>query len=189
MANTRPPEKSNGKVEVSSAHPIIAVFCSYAHRDEKLRNELDKHLAPLRRNRKIAVWTDRQIAPGIDFANEIDFRLLTSHIILLLISPDFLASDYCYGREMDLAVDRHAAGLTRVIPVILRPCDWHSSPIRHLLVLPKDGKPVTSWPKRDEALFNVAMGVRKVVDELNSTSAVLPQTDSTQQVSGKTVRD
>ena len=149
-----------------AAEPKLSVFCSYAHRDEKLRSELEKQLSPLLRGGQIAIWHDRQIVPGTDFDNQIDCKLATSRIILLLVSPDFLNSDYCYRQEMHYAIARHHAGSARVIPIILRPCDWQATPFGHLLALPKDGKPVTSWVRRDEALFDVAKGVRRVVEEL-----------------------
>jgi len=144
----------------------LTVFCSYAHRDERLCCELEKQLVPLQRGGQIAIWHDRRITPGADLANEIDCKLATSHIILLLVSPDFLVSDYCYRQEMHYAIARHHAGDARVIPIILRPCDWQATPLGRLLALPKDGKPVTSWVSRDEALFDVARGVRRVVEEL-----------------------
>jgi hypothetical protein len=86
--------------------------------------------------------------------------------VLLLISPDFMNSDYCYRREMRAALKRHAKGLTRVIPIILRPVDWIRTPIGKLLALPRDGRPVTTWHRRDEALLDVAKGVRRAAEEL-----------------------
>ena len=147
----------------------IAVFLSYAHKDEKLRVELEKHLAALRRSSTIAAWHDRKIIPGAHFAHEIDLHLERSNLVLLLISPDFMDSDYCYKREMRTALRRHAKGHARIIPIILRPVDWLNTPIGKLLALPRDGKPVTSWHRRDEALLDVAKGVRLAVEELRPT--------------------
>jgi len=144
----------------------LEVFESYAHRDEKLREELDKHLAALKRSDLIETWCDRRISPGSEFASEIDAHLTTADIVLLLISPDFLNSDYCYRREMGIALDRHAAGANRVIPIILRPVDWLPTPLGRLLALPKDGKPITTWNRRDDALFDAAKGIRRVAEEL-----------------------
>jgi hypothetical protein len=168
------PSYLNAAVEAAGMPRLVNVFYSYAHRDERLRGELDKHLSPLRRDR-IAVWHDRQITPGSDFSNEIDRHLATSDIVLLLISPDFLASDYCYCREMKCAIQRHLIGRARVIPVIIRPCDWHSTPFSRLLALPKDGKPVTTWHRRDEAWLYVAKGVRRAVEELSTRTEPLPR--------------
>lgn len=157
------------KAKADSSELALKVFYSYAHRDEKLRNEVEKHLSPLRRSRQIATWHDRQIMPGADFATEIDRHLASSDIVLLLISSDFLASDYCYRREMQAAIERHLAGLARVIPIILRPCSWQDTPIGQLQALPRDGRPVISWPRRDEALHQVAQGVKRIVVELSAS--------------------
>jgi TIR domain len=144
----------------------IRVILSYAHHDEKLRDELAKHLAALRRSAVIDIWYDRKIVPGDELDRDILERLQNSDVVLLLISPDFMNSDYCYRREMRIALRRHARGQARVIPIILRPVDWHGTPIGKLSALPKDGRPVTTWRRRDEALLDVAKGVRRAAEEL-----------------------
>jgi hypothetical protein len=144
----------------------MEVFYSYAHEDEKLRDELAKQLRLLRREGKITEWYDRDISEGEEWEHKIDTHLNTARIILLLISPDFITSDYCYDSEMMRAMERHATGEARVIPIILRPADWHAAPFGKLKALPRDGKPVTTWPNRDEAFLDVAKGIRRVVEEL-----------------------
>lgn len=140
---------------------MATVFFSYAHTDEELRKELEKHLAMLRRGKLIEAWHDRKIVPGQPFDRVISEHLEAADIILLLVSPDFLASDYCWDVEVRRAVERHTRGEAAVIPVILRPCDdWQSAPFGGLLALPRDGKPVTTWPNRDEAFVDVARGIR-----------------------------
>ena len=129
----------------------IEVFFSYAHEDEALRDALATHLRLLERQGIIAGWHDRRILPGGAWAGAIDDHLQRARIILLLVSADFLASDYSYDVEVQQAMARHDAGAARVIPVILRPVDWHSAPFGTLQALPKDGHPVTSWSNRDEA--------------------------------------
>src|SRR5947209_333656 len=104
----------------------IEVFFSYAHEDEKLRLGLEKQLISLKRQGLITGWHDRKIVPGTDWANEIDTHLNTASIILLLVSPDFIASEYCYSIEMQRAMERHKSGEAHVIPIILRPVDWES---------------------------------------------------------------
>ncbi len=133
----------------------IEVFISYSHKDELLRDELSRHLALLRRQGVITEWHDRRIGAGENWKAAIDDHLDHAELILLLISADFLASDYCFGLEMKRALDRHASGQARVIPVILRACDWTSGPIATLQALPTDGKPVTSWRNLDEAWTDV----------------------------------
>jgi hypothetical protein len=146
----------------------IEVFFSYTHADEALRDKLATHLRLLERQGIIAGWHDRRIASGQEWAGAIDTNLQTAHIILLLVSADFLASDYCYDREMQQAMARHAAGDARVIPIILRPADWQSAPFGALQALPKDGRPVTEWPNRDTAFLDIARGIRAVAEELAS---------------------
>jgi hypothetical protein len=144
------------------------LFISYSHKDEGLREKLGAHLSLLKRQGFIDEWHDRRITAGQEWAGEIDDNLDSDAIILLLVSADFLASDYCYDREMKRALDRHDAGEARVIPVILRKVDWAGAPFAHLQALPKDGKPVKSWADEDEAFTDVALGIRKVVEEIRA---------------------
>src|SRR5205085_1249843 len=116
----------------------IEVFYSYSHEDERLRNELDKHLSNLKQQGLIVGWYDRNISAGTEWAYEIDAHLNTSQIILLLISPDFIASHYCYSVEMKRAMERHETGEARVIPIILRAIEWKGTPFEKLQVLPTD---------------------------------------------------
>lgn len=154
---------------LTPAHPL-EVFFSYSHRDEKMRSRLEAHLSSLKRERLISEWHDRKIKPGTEWKGQIDAHLDSSRIVLLLISADFLASDYCYDVEMDRALARHDAGEARVIPIILRPCDWPWSRFGKLQALPRDGKPVSDWPTHDQAFNEVARGIRRVVEELAKAS-------------------
>lgn len=138
----------------------IEVFVSYSHRDDDLREELLRHLSILRRQGVIAGWHDRMIGAGTEWRGQIDAHLDSARIILLLVSANFLASDYCYDIELTRALERHDRGEARVIPIILRPVDWKDAPFAKLGVLPRDGRPVTTWPDRDEALLDVALGIR-----------------------------
>ena len=140
---------------------MARVFLSYSHADEPLRNELEKHLEALRRQGVISIWHDRRIGPGEELHRQISENLQTADIILLLVSADFLSSDYCYETEMSRAMERHEQGTARVIPVILRPCDWKSAPFGKLLAVPQDGKPVSKHASLDDALLEVAQAVRR----------------------------
>jgi hypothetical protein len=144
----------------------VEIFYSYAHKDESYRAELEKHLSLMRRNGEIAGWHDRDISAGMDWKGSIDKRLESAQIILLLISADFLASDYCYEIEMWRAIERHREGTAVVIPIILRNCDWSSAPFGMLQALPKDAKPIKSWDDPDEAYRDVAAGIRKSVSQI-----------------------
>lgn len=151
----------------SASDSAIEVFFSYSRRDEDLMKELVKHLSILKRQGVTRDWHDRQIGGGREWAGEIDRHLNSAQVILLLISSDFLASDYCYDIEMKRAMERHEAREARVVPIILRPVDWKGSPFSKLQGFPKDGKPVTSWTSRDEAFVDIARGIRALVEELN----------------------
>jgi TIR domain len=120
----------------------ISLFYSYSHRDEVLRGELEAHLSFLRRSKLIAEWHDRMIGAGEEWKGQIDRQLAEADIILLLVSADFIASDYCWGEEMTKALARHQLGEARVIPVILRSCRWQKTPLGSLQAVPRDGKPV-----------------------------------------------
>jgi hypothetical protein len=144
----------------------IEIFISYSHKDEALREQLGTHLSLLRREGVIDEWHDRRIDAGQEWAGEIDAHLNSAAVILLLVSADFLASDYCYNLEMKRALERHDARDARVIPVILRPVDWRGALFGKLQALPKDGKAVTSWPNQDEAFTDIAAAIRRVVKGL-----------------------
>lgn len=157
----------------------VSIFFCYAHEDEALLNKLKTQLRPLQRQGLIAVWHDRDISAGSEWEQEIKKHLNEAKIILLLVSPDFIDSDYCYSIEMKQALERHQHGEARVIPVILRPVYWQGV-LGKLQALPTDAKPVMSslWYNVDEALFNVTEGIRTVVLQLSpkplSPSEVLP---------------
>src|SRR5260370_11540536 len=133
----------------------ITVLFSYAQADQKMRDRLAIHLSQLQRDGLIEAWSDQQILAGANRAQEIDQAIRRSHIILLLISADFLASDACYDVEMRQALARHQAGMVHVIPIIVCPCDWQDSPFAHLQCLPRNTKPVTLWGNRDEAFVAI----------------------------------
>ncbi len=150
----------------NSASQRIDVFFSYAHEDEELRNELTKHLKLLERQGVISAWYDRDITAGEEWKPKILEKLNQSQLILLLISADFLASDFCWGVELQRAMERHEAKEARVIPIILREVDWKGAPFGKLQALPKNAEPVTNWSNRDQAFANIARGIRRAVEDL-----------------------
>jgi hypothetical protein len=147
---------------------IISAFCSYSHRDELYKDQLLAHLSPLRRRGVINVWHDRRLTAGDDVHGAIAAELDQADIVLLLVSPDFINSDYCYDIEMRRALERHAAGECRVVPVIVRACDWSDTPFAQLVAIPRDGLPVASWPDQDEAFTDVAKAIRKVAEDMRT---------------------
>lgn len=141
----------------------LRIFVSYSHRDERYREKLDISLAQLRRDNLISSWYDKKILPGEEWDRAIDDNLNNADIVLLLISPDFLASDYAYGREMERALARHESRSAIVVPIILRPSDWLNSRLASLQALPSAGRPISSWPNRDAAWLDVVQGLRKLI--------------------------
>jgi hypothetical protein len=146
------------------------LFFSYSHADEDLRDQLEKHLVALQRQGIISSWHDRRITAGSELADAIDGHLDAADVILLLISPDFIASDYCCEREMKRAMEHHRKGEARVIPVILRPCDWHGLPFGELLATPRDGKAITTWPNIDSAFLDVVTSIKSALKELGRSA-------------------
>jgi hypothetical protein len=139
----------------------LTLFISYSHADEALKNDLLKHLAPLKRLKLIEAWHDRKLKAGDEVDHEISTSLEKSDIALFLVSVDFINSQYCYDVELEKALELQAQGKLAVVPVILRSCLWQHTPLSKLLALPKDGKAITAWADRDEALVDVAEGIRQ----------------------------
>lgn len=142
----------------------IEIFISYAREDELLMKELEKHLSNLKNQDIIRAWHNQQIPAGAERAEQIDHHLESAQIILLLISPDFLASEKCYEVELRRAMERHQAKEAIVIPVLLRPVDWQGAPFSKLQALPQNSKPINTWENRDEAFHNVATGIRYAIE-------------------------
>ncbi len=155
--------------------PQEVLYC-YADADEPLLNELEKHLSLLRHEGLITTWHKRQIIAGTDWTKAFDRHLNTASVILLLISANFLASDYCYGIEVQQAMQRHDTNEARVIPILLRPVDWQGAPFGKLKSLPSNGKPITTWDNRDMALFDVACGIRGALEDVQRLTVSTPPT-------------
>jgi hypothetical protein len=144
----------------------VTLFYSYSHKDERFRDALANHLSLLKRQGLIKEWYDRQIGAGDEWREAIDEHLEAADIILLLVSSDFIGSDYCFDKEMGRALERHDEGQALVIPIIVRPVNWTGAPFGRLQALPKNGKPVTVWENRDLAWVNVAEGISKMVNTI-----------------------
>ena len=140
------------------------IFFSYSKHDREMLEQLLKHLSLLTNQGIIAPWSDHDILPGEEWDDEIKKNLAFADIILLLVSSDFLATEYIWKVEITKAMERHEKKEARVIPVILRPCHWESAPFGKLNGLPLKGKPVTSYENRDEAWLQVVIGINKVLE-------------------------
>ncbi len=147
--------------------PPVRLFCGYAHEDKPLFNHLNKHLAVLRSQEYITLWHDGEIPPGAEWESAIAHHLDQADIILLLISPSFMHSEYCRGKEMRRAIERHKTGEVHVIPILLRPTPaWEATALGSVQALPTHAKPVTTWRMRDEAFANIAEGITHVIQQV-----------------------
>lgn len=163
------------------------VFISYSHVDELYKDELITHMATLARAGRVEIWTDRGMTPSVHLRKEIDDAMSRTDLFLLLVSADWFASEFIYNVEMKVALDRHKAGISVALPVIIRPCSWLSTDIASLLAVPRDGKPVSTWGEsreiedwedkksvldeiartgRDAAWCDVVEGIMKILGEL-----------------------
>jgi hypothetical protein len=139
------------------------IFYSYSHKDDDLRERLGTYLAPLKQQQRITEWHDRRIEPGANWDKEISAQLDSADLILLLVTADFLASEYCFGVEIERAMERLKRGAVKVVPILFKPCLWEESRFSDLQIIPRDAKPITSWPSIDEALKDVASELRTLV--------------------------
>lgn len=147
----------------SDGPPPLKVYISYSNRDRKLLDQLVTHLEPLVSEGTLDIFYDRLLAPGTKWIDELMDRLTEASIVLFLVSPDSLSSEYI-ERELHSALSHQES--KRIIPVLLRPCDWFSSPLSKFTALPRDAKPVTTWKNRNEAFDDVAQGIRAVIESL-----------------------
>jgi tetratricopeptide (TPR) repeat protein len=160
---------------MAEASTPVEVFCCYSHADEPWLRKLEIHLGLLKRQGLVSFWHDRLIPPSTNWAQAIDQHLETASVILLLVSADFLASDYCYSVEMKRALEREAVGEARVIPILVRPVDWKNAPFAHLQALPTDAKPLSTWRKQETALADIAAGIRRVIEDVPLLAASAPR--------------
>jgi hypothetical protein len=155
---------------------MLKVFISYTHVDEDFRKQLGAQLSPFIRNGSLQVWHDRKLLAGDELDSSITAKLEECDLFLALVSPEFIESNYCFDRELARARERHNEKTMRLLPVILRACQWHHVPaLGSLLATPKDGKPVASWSNRDEALSDVAGEIGRIVAAGQATTGAVVQ--------------
>jgi hypothetical protein len=135
------------------------LFYAYASPDARQRDLLEKHLSSLGQRGLLSSWHARAVGPGTGIQNEVSHEVERADVVLLLLSSDFVSSDYCHGPEVRRALERHRSGEARVIPVLLRPCNWKSTPFAGLPALPRDGKPVIRWSNADAAYQAIVAGI------------------------------
>ncbi|MCP3998653.1 MAG: toll/interleukin-1 receptor domain-containing protein, partial [bacterium] len=147
----------------------VEVFISYSHKDKELCDQLVGHLQALVTDGEIRIWYDRAITGGRQWAGEIDRHLESADLVLLLLSADFIKSEYCYKFEMGRALERQDAGEARVVPVVLRPVDLPDT-LEQRQCLPAEGKAITTWANRDQAYVDAVKGIRRVLEEIGPKS-------------------
>jgi len=144
----------------------VSIFISYSHEDEIYKDKLEKHLSILKRNNVIETWHDRKIVPGEEWDKKIKEELENAQIILLLVSVDFLSSNYCYDIEIKRAVEKHEKGEAVLIPIMLRKCDWNETSFSKIQTLPKNAKPVKNFEDEDEAFYSIIEGIKIAITQL-----------------------
>lgn len=145
----------------------VRIFCSYSHRDEEALKALKTHLAEVRRQGRIDDWHDRKIQFGEDWAQAIDEALEAADLVLLLVSPDFLNSDYCNGVELKRALELVRTAKARIIPIYIRPAYWKGASFARFQGLPPDARPVYSKDSQpDEAWVEVVAGIDQAAREV-----------------------
>lgn len=157
---------TTGKMVGEVPNNGLPAFVSYARKDEKHRIALSSHLSALVKQKLLRTWSDRSLSPGQEWADGIDEALAEARLIICLVSPDFIASQYCWDVELPYAMSRHEAGVARTVPVIVRPVDWEETTLGRLHALPSGAKPITTWGNRDMAWTDVAKNLRRVIREL-----------------------
>lgn len=166
----------------------VTAFISYSHADIKHLERLHKHMAQLLRDGAIQTWTDHAIIPGSNLDNEVFTSLRASQVFVALVSPDYLASNYCYEKEFDMAQKLEAEGILHIVPVIVEPCDWLSSPLKTRMALPTDGKPISEWTNENVAYLNVIQGLRAVATSQHKKPSLSTAELITQEVKARRLK-
>lgn len=143
-------------------YKFMKAFISYSHQDSAMLEILHKHLAQLKRDNVLSTWTDQEITPGGNLTKTINSALNSSAIFLALLSPDYIASNYCYEKEFQMALEMEKNGKIIIVPIILEPCDWLNTPFSVFKAIPKDGKPVSTWDNKNTAFLDVIQNIRRL---------------------------
>lgn len=166
----RGPTLGTGGASREGAKPQVSIFVSYSHKDASAREKLETHLAALKRD-GVTTWFDGDMSAGEALDASVARELRRAHIFVALLSPDYLASNYCWKLEFTRAMSRRSRGLVRVVAVVVRPCDWKATRAAHFKLLPTDGKPITAWRPADKGYLDIAAGIRRVVESVRQELA------------------
>lgn len=171
-----PPSKAQAvataNARTPTGKPEVRIFVSYSHIDAAARAKLETHLAPLLRD-GVSTWFDGKMDPGDALDDKISRALRQAHILVALLSPEYISSRYCQ-LEYDRAMARRARGTMRVVGVVVRPCGWKETSAAGFKLLPEDGRNVLEWRSADAAFLNVAQGIGKLVKTIRAEMAEAP---------------
>ncbi len=151
----------------------VEVFYSCAEADARWLDQLASHLAALRNQGEIITWHRRQAEPGSDWRPDTAERLRSASLLLLLVSPAFLASEYLYRVELPQIMQRQHANGVHVLPLLVRPCDWSGTPFAHMQMLPRTHLPLSQWPDPDAGFAEIAQEIRAILRTLRQSPADL----------------
>ncbi|RYD52603.1 MAG: toll/interleukin-1 receptor domain-containing protein [Sphingobacteriales bacterium] len=168
----------------------MKAFISYSHKDEAFLDRLHTHLAQLRRDGILSTWTDEQIPAGSQLDQIISRELESAQVFIALLSPDYIASNYCYEKEFESALKRVEAGDLIIVPIILESCEWLSTPFGKFKALPKDGKAISTWQNANTAFLNITQELRKLLTSTGTppSDLTLPNNQDTVSSSGRNYR-
>lgn len=153
----------------------IRIFVSYSHKDPTYLEQLETRLHALGRRIPIDIWDDRKLLAGSKLKEKIIEQLGLADVVILLISPDFMASDYCFSVEMVEALKKYEREEGHAVPIIIRPeSTWFDHQIGEHLALPKDGKAISKWSDPDDAWEDVSRGLKALLTELAQKRGLLP---------------
>lgn len=148
------------------------LFISYSHNDHAALDKMHKHLKQLQRDGLISTWTDADILAGGNLDKDIDSALHKTNVFVALLSPDYIASNYCYEKEFEKALKMQEEGSLIIVPVIIEPCDWLNTPFNKFKALPKDGKAISTWENINTAFLDVIQNLRRLVSGITETDGI-----------------
>jgi len=143
----------------------ISIFLSYAKEDKPFKDKLLKHLSSMIRRNQIDIWDDEQIAGGQNWKEEIESKLRTAQVAILLVSADFLASDFINDFEIPILLERGKKGEVSIVPMLIRPVYFQGSELSDFKGLPKSGKPISNWQNEDEAWISVVGDLVEIIEK------------------------
>jgi len=147
----------------------LKLFISYSHKDEVFCDEFKTHLAPLKSNGTIEAWHDRQLKAGDCLDEELASHLKQSTLVAFLISSDFLDSFYCMQKEWSQALNQRNAGVSTIIPIIVRECSWEDTDFKKYVCIPNEGRAIKSFEDQDKGWKEVVSHIKTVIDGLENS--------------------